>query len=85
MSPHFRFRPGPKLIRLGSITGKSIMIATSTIAKRDFALQSEFSGLYVDDEGLLRRANPDLSVENLYPFCSCYIHTFNGTPFTNSF
>ena len=43
-----------------------------------------FSGLYVDDEGVLRKVSPDLSVEDLHPLCSCCTHTFNGTPFTNA-
>lgn len=44
-----------------------------------------FSGLFVDDEGVLRRVNPDLGVENLRPSCGCCTHTFNGKPFTNSY
>jgi hypothetical protein len=40
-----------------------------------------YSGLYVDDAGLLQVVNPDLRAEDLTPFCNCCTHTFNGVRF----
>lgn len=40
-----------------------------------------FSTLFVDGHGILRRVAPDLTAENLAPFCSCCTHTFNGERF----
>lgn len=42
---------------------------------------SYYSGLYVDDAGILRVVNPDLRPEDLTPSCSCCTHTFNGVRF----
>ncbi|MDF2628271.1 MAG: uncharacterized protein K0R39_2102 [Symbiobacteriaceae bacterium] len=42
---------------------------------------SYFSGLYVDDAGILRIVNPDLRAEDLTPSCSCCTHTFDGVRF----
>lgn len=42
---------------------------------------SYFSGLYVDDDGVLRRVDPDLCAEALEPSCTCCTHTFNGVRF----
>ncbi|HSY48803.1 MAG TPA: hypothetical protein VLC46_08335 [Thermoanaerobaculia bacterium] len=64
------------------------LVAKSEHERRDCVRVGEstyFSGLYVDETGVLRRVNPDLRVDDLYPFCGCCTHTFNGTPFTNSF
>jgi hypothetical protein len=40
-----------------------------------------YSGLYIDDSGILQIVNPDLRVEDLSPSCSCCTHTFNGVRF----
>jgi len=40
-----------------------------------------FSGLYVDDEGILRVVDPDLRAEDLTPYCDCCTHTLNGVRF----
>jgi hypothetical protein len=40
-----------------------------------------YSGLYVDDEGILRIVNPELRPESLVPSCTCCTHTFNGVRF----
>lgn len=40
-----------------------------------------YSGLYVDEEGILRVVNPDLRPEDLVPSCECCTHTFNGVRF----
>ncbi len=44
-----------------------------------------FSGLYVDEENKLARVDPNLSVNDLKPSCSCCTHTFNGQRFTQPF
>ena len=46
---------------------------------------SYFSGLYVDDAGLLRRVNPAIGPDTLFPSCRCCTHTFNGQPFGNAY
>jgi hypothetical protein len=42
---------------------------------------SYFSGLYVDDDGILRLVDPDLRAEDLVPSCTCCTHTLNGVRF----
>lgn len=42
-----------------------------------------FSRLYVDENNILQKVNPDLSIENLYPSCKCCTHSFNGEVFRN--
>lgn len=43
---------------------------------------SYYSGLYVDDEGVLRVVNPELNETSFSPICPCCTHTFNGIQFT---
>lgn len=40
-----------------------------------------YSGLFVDGQNILRKVDPALSVESLYPSCACCTHSFNGKPF----
>ena len=40
-----------------------------------------FSGLFVDDHGILQLTNPNLTAQDLTPFCNCCTHTFNGEVF----
>lgn len=42
---------------------------------------SYFSGLFVDDFGLLQFVNPNLKSSDLTIYCSCCTHTLNGVPF----
>ncbi len=42
---------------------------------------SYFSGMYIDDDGLLQLVNPSLSAEEMEPSCTCCTHTFNGVRF----
>ncbi|HVG43969.1 MAG TPA: hypothetical protein VM890_04540 [Longimicrobium sp.] len=42
---------------------------------------SYYSGLYVDDDGILRIVDPDLRAEDLTPSCTCCTHTLNGVRF----
>ena len=41
-----------------------------------------FSGLYVDEDGILRKVAPQLSASDLEPSCACCTHTLDGVPFT---
>lgn len=42
---------------------------------------SYFSGLYIDEAGILQVVNPDLRPEALTPSCTCCTHTLNGVRF----
>lgn len=44
-----------------------------------------FSGLYVDQDDILRKTDPTIDETTLAPSCACCTHSFNGTPFTRSF
>ena len=44
-----------------------------------------YSGMYVDDNGILQLTAPDLTVNDLKPFCGCCTHTFNGKRFTQKY
>ena len=46
---------------------------------------SYFSGLYVDEAGVLKVVNVELGPSSLAPYCNCCTHTFNGKPFTQRF
>ena len=46
---------------------------------------SYFSGLYVDDEGVLQIVEPETGPGDLEPNCACCTHTLNGTPFTKKY
>lgn len=42
---------------------------------------SYFSGMFIDEEGILQLVNPDLKAEDLTPFCTCCTYTLNGQVF----
>ena len=46
---------------------------------------SFFSGLRVDEQGLLQRVDPALSAASFAPTCACCTHTFNGKPFERKY
>ncbi|MEL7117348.1 MAG: hypothetical protein AAGP08_17485 [Pseudomonadota bacterium] len=46
---------------------------------------SYYSGLRISADNRLERVAPDLTERDLYPFCACCTHTFNGHRFTNPF
>jgi hypothetical protein len=46
---------------------------------------SYFSGMYVDDAGILQLVDPSLGPSSMVPSCKCCTHTFNGVPFTRPF
>lgn len=60
------------------------MVARHKHERREMVRAGEssyYSGLYVDDQGILQVVNPDVSAETLEPSCSCCTHTFNGVRF----
>jgi len=60
------------------------MVALKEADKEDFVRIGEsayFSGLYVDNTGVLQISNPNLKANDMKPFCSCCTHTFNGKLF----
>ena len=60
------------------------LVARHEGERRDIVRMGEssyFSGLYVDDDGILRIVDPDLRPEKLTPSCTCCTHTLNGVRF----
>jgi len=60
------------------------MVALRQVDKTDIVRSGEssyFSGLFIDDEGLLQKTNPNLTAKDMVPFCHCCTHTFNGDIF----
>ena len=60
------------------------LVALNPEDKEDYVRTGEstyFSGMYVDQEGLLQLSNPELKAKDLTPFCDCCTHTFNGKLF----
>ncbi len=74
--------------RLDSHTPNYWMVALTEAERQDCVRLGEssyYSGLYVDDDGLLRLVNPDIGPSSLMPQCKCCTHTFNGVRFTRGF
>ncbi len=74
--------------RLDSPAPIHSMVALNEAERQDFVRMGEssyYSGLYVDDDGLLRLVNPDMGPSSLAPHCKCCTHTFNGVRFTRVF
>lgn len=46
---------------------------------------SYFSGLCVDEAGLLQKVDPALDPASMEPSCACCTHTLNGVPFGKAF
>lgn len=60
------------------------MVALNEHEKKDIIRIGEssyFSGLFVDDEGILQLSNRELKAKGMRPFCDCCTHTFNGKLF----
>ena len=60
------------------------MVALNEEEKEDYVRVGEstyFSGLFVDDNGILQLVNQNLKAVEMKPFCSCCTHTFNGKIF----
>ena len=43
---------------------------------------SQWSGLFVDDDGILQKVNPALTINDFEATCTCCTHTFNGIKIT---
>jgi hypothetical protein len=57
------------------------IVATNEADKKDIIRTGEstyFSGLFVDDKGILQLTNPNLKATDLKHYCDCCTHTFNG-------
>jgi hypothetical protein len=64
------------------------MVALREDQRKDYVCTGEssfFSGLYVDDDGILRVVNPEIGPSTLAPSCACCTHTFNGVLFTKRY
>lgn len=60
------------------------MVALHESDKKEYMGTGEstyFSGLWVDETGLLQKVNPHLTPEQMKPSCDCCTHTFNGVVF----
>ena len=60
------------------------MVALNEEEKKNYIRVGEstyFSGLFVDDNGILQLVNPNLKAIDMKPFCDCCTHTFNGKIF----
>lgn len=57
------------------------LVALHEADKEDFVRLGEstyFSGMYVDNDGILQLTNPKLKAQDMDHFCECCTHTFNG-------
>ncbi|MBS7806216.1 hypothetical protein KIH26_01250 [Variovorax sp. PCZ-1] len=64
------------------------LVAIRAEEKKEYVRLGEasyYSGLYVDEEGLLQLVNSKISAESLAPQCACCTHTFNGVRFTRKY
>lgn len=46
---------------------------------------SLYSALYVDENNILQKVDPEYTNEKMFPTCDCCTHTFNGKPFVNKY
>jgi hypothetical protein len=46
---------------------------------------SKYNTLFVDSNGILQKAKPELKNEDFFPSCGCCTHTFNGNPLNNKY
>ncbi|TCT92367.1 hypothetical protein EDC48_101173 [Gibbsiella quercinecans] len=59
------------------------LVALHAEDRRDFVLcgqSSYYNGLYVDEDGFLRKVSPDLKASDIPVLCDCCTYTFNGQP-----
>jgi hypothetical protein len=64
------------------------LVALQEHERQDFVRggdSSYYSGLFVDEHGLLQIVNPEISAKTLSPFCRCCTHTFNGVVFSKKY
>ncbi|SUO96280.1 hypothetical protein [Suttonella ornithocola] len=60
------------------------IVALNSLDKHDVVRVGEssyFSGLFVDEQGILQLCNPNLTAKDLSLFCNCCTHTLNGKIF----
>lgn len=60
------------------------LVALNQQDKKDLIRIGEstyFSGMFVDDEGILKLTNPTLKASDLQHYCECCTHTFNGVEY----
>lgn len=72
--------------RLDSVEPIFQLVARGEAQRRDVVRVGEFtyySGLFVDEHGLLQKVNPELTSHDMVPRCTCCTQTFNGLPFWN--
>ena len=63
------------------------MVALHESDKQEYVRTDEnsyYSGLWVDEAGLLQKVNPQLTPELMDPFYDCCTHTFNGVVFAQA-
>ncbi|PHM36647.1 hypothetical protein Xmau_04185 [Xenorhabdus mauleonii] len=59
------------------------MVALHEHEQRDYICCGEssyYNGLFVDESGILRKVNPNLSENDITIHCQCCTYTFNGVP-----
>ncbi len=64
------------------------IVSVNELVKREYAICGEssyYSHLYVDENNLLQKVNPNLNHTSLHPACNCCTHTFNGIPFVKKY
>lgn len=64
------------------------LVALRESDEKDYVCISEasyYSGLKVDEAGLLRVVNPAIDASSLEPTCRCCTHTFNGARFSRPY
>lgn len=57
------------------------MVARNEVERKDYFVVSEstyFSAMYIDDDGILRRSKPELSIRDLGNLCTCCTHSLDG-------
>ncbi len=62
------------------------LVSLNPDEKEDYVRCDEstyYSGLYVNEFGILQISNPNLKAIDMKPFCNCCTHTFNGKLFGN--
>jgi hypothetical protein len=60
------------------------LVALTENEKRNYVRVGEssyFSGMFVNDEGILSLVEPELQPEKMQTSCTCCTHTFNGVRF----
>lgn len=71
--------------RLDKTAPLFLMVALHEHERSDYVCCGDFSfypGLYVDESGVLRQVNPNVSPDDIPVSCRCCTHTFIGVPLT---